>query len=98
MRVEREKLRRALCARGRSQIHRHRLPVDCLEVKCDARAVGRGAAEVVVELHAATRSADTMVLRSSSSPSMPPSSRSPGFTGPTPAGLPGEMMLAGFRA
>src|SRR6201987_2275483 len=87
--VECPELARVLRAPRRAQIHDFGLPGDALEAERDAHAVGRRAAEVAVQLHDPLGGA--MVLRSTSSPSMPPSRRSPGFTAPTPEGVPVKM-------
>src|SRR5689334_16289884 len=73
------------------QVHEHRLVGDAFKVERDANAKGRGAAKVGVKLH----NAGAIFTLSSLTPSMPASSSSPGFTGPTPAGVPVKMMSPG---
>src|SRR5262245_54868520 len=69
----------ALC-----QMNEHRLVGEPLEVKGDADAESRRAAEIGIQLH----KAGSIFTLSSPTPSMPACSSSPGFTGPTPAGVP----------
>src|SRR5689334_3868875 len=66
------------------QVHEHRLVGEPFEVEGNAYAERRRAAKVRVELQSAA------AMRTFNSPtlSMPASSSSPGFTGPTPAGVP----------
>src|SRR5205807_6801723 len=73
------------------EVDEHRLIGNALEVERDAHPECRRAAEVRVELH----SGATIFTRSSATPSMPACSSSPGFTGPTPAGVPVNMRSPG---
>src|SRR5262249_12500238 len=66
------------------EVDEHGLVLQALQVQRDANAERRRAAEVRVEL----QSAGTIFPFSSPTPSMPACSSSPGFTGPTPAGVP----------
>src|SRR5919198_6482489 len=71
------------------KVHEHRLVTEALQIERNANAKGCGAAEVRVELH----NAGAILTLSSVTPSMPARSSSPGLTGPTPAGGPGEMRV-----
>src|SRR5687768_4780334 len=66
------------------KVHEHRLVGEAFEIERDAYAERRGAAEIGVQLH----KAGSIFTLSSPTPSMPACSSSPGFTGPTPAGVP----------
>src|SRR5687767_10746537 len=82
LRVDFRVLRLVMLAFG--QMDEERLVLEPLQVQRDAHAERRGAAEVRVQLHKAGR----ILTLSSPTPSMPACISSPGFTGPTPAGVP----------
>src|SRR5882672_5488587 len=73
------------------QVYEHRLVGEPLQVERDANAERRRAAKVRIKLH----SAGAIFTFSSLTPSMPAISSSPGFTGPTPAGVPVKMTSPG---
>src|SRR5688572_16823754 len=72
-----------LLAAVTDQVHRHGAVGNALVRERDAYAPGRGTAEVREQLHRATT-----VCSRSATPSTPPRTRSPGFSAPTPAGVP----------
>src|SRR5438132_4631565 len=73
------------------EMHEHRLVAQSFQVERDAHPKCGRAAEVGVKLH----NAGAIFTLSSVTPSMPARSSSPGFTGPTPAGVPVKMMSPG---
>src|ERR1051325_7784954 len=73
------------------EMHEYRLIGDAFEVERNAHAKRRRAAKVRVKLH----NAGAIFTLSSLTPSMPAISSSPGFTGPTPAGVPVKMTSPG---
>ena len=89
LRIDRRVLRLPVLSLGK--MHEHRLILQALQVERDADPERSRAAEVRVKLH----NAGAIFTLSSVTPSMPASNSSPGFTGPTPAGVPVKTMSPG---
>ena len=77
LRIEREVVLVPVLATAPDKVQRHVLDLEPLEVQGNPHAVGGGAAEIGVELHAAT-----IPCWRTPTPSMPPRMRSPGASSP----------------
>src|SRR2546423_12655224 len=73
------------------EMDEYRVVRQAFQVKRDAHTKGRRAPKVRVKLH----SAGAIFTLSSPTPSIPARSSSPGFTGPTPAGVPVKITSPG---